>query len=297
MSEATTPANAAASRQGRERETADERAEDDEQDSGRDETARDRADHAALAGDVEAGEPGDRLTDRMAEGEHREWPEGGEAGWVGRVASSGGKRVARHGVQLGDETDHSQDREDPAGPRPRWRRRSGARVGRPWGRAGHVQTRCVASHALTLLTRASPVGGSSMRRSPVSLALMSRRLGWVVVGIMVVLAAGCSTTSLTVPHRGFSGSVEALAVRSTLGGIEVFENEACPWIKDHVLLVVSTEASVDPDGPTLVSKGARIAVGDSFETAPPVPLEGGYNCGGRHWDQAVHLPSAPSALG
>lgn len=126
---------------------------------------------------------------------------------------------------------------------------------------------------------------------------MFRRLGLAAAGIVVVSTGGCSTAGLTVPHRDFSGFAETVAVRSTLEGIEVFETEACPWIEDHVLLVLSTEASVDADGHTLVSKGDRIAVGDNFETAPPVPLKGGYNCGGRHWDKAVHLPSAPLAVG
>lgn len=102
---------------------------------------------------------------------------------------------------------------------------------------------------------------------------------------------------LAVPIKPFSGFVETVAVRSTLKGIEVFETEACPWIEDRVLLVFSTDASVDASGPVLISKDHRIAVGDDFESAPLVRLPGGFDCGGKHWTQAAQLPGAPLPVG
>jgi hypothetical protein len=90
-----------------------------------------------------------------------------------------------------------------------------------------------------------------------------------------------------------SGGVEDKAVRSTLLGIDLAQGEACPWIDDRVLLVFSNQARVDPDGPVLLAEGQRIAIGDSFETAPPIELDGGFDCGGNRWERAVQLPDVP----
>lgn len=136
--------------------------------------------------------------------------------------------------------------------------------------------------------------------------MMVRKLGrlrFPLIAMVIALLGGCSDARpasgarLAVPQKKFSGFVETVAVRSTLKGIEVFETEACPWIEDHVLLVFSKDASVDASGPVLISKDHRIAVGDDFESAPLVRLQGGFECGGKHWTQAAHLPEAPQSVG
>jgi hypothetical protein len=112
----------------------------------------------------------------------------------------------------------------------------------------------------------------------------------------VVGALGCSGGTLDVPYLRFSGYLDDKGVRSTLAGIEVTPGEARPWVEDRVLLVFSNRARVDPDGPVLVSDGQRIAIGDSFGTNPPIVLVGGFDCGGKRWERALHLPVAPTLL-
>lgn len=124
-----------------------------------------------------------------------------------------------------------------------------------------------------------------------------RKLRGVAAFAAVALIASCSASNLTVPSQGYYGDVDAVSVRSTLAGIEVVDDEACPWIGDHVLLVVSKDASVDPSGPVLLSGGTRIGVGDAFESGPLMELKDGFDCGGKHWDNAVQLPSAPLLVG
>lgn len=146
----------------------------------------------------------------------------------------------------------------------------------------------------------APAGTQSAVQSGFEAALKaaSARLAEAVAGGGEAQASSTAPASeLTVPYQPFSGGVEAAAARSTLKGIDVAGASACPWIGDHVLLVFSTDAYVDAAGPALVSKGQRIGVGDAFESAPMVTLPGGFDCGGRHWDQAVHVPSAPTATG
>lgn len=133
---------------------------------------------------------------------------------------------------------------------------------------------------------------------------MRERLRWAATVVVVTLVAGCSAarpttaaTELKVPHREFSGYVDTVAVRSTLEGIEVSGRDACPWVEDLVLLVFTTDASVDPSGRVLISYDHRIAIGDEFETAPQVKLASGYECGGKHWDHAVQLPGPPKPVG
>ena len=129
------------------------------------------------------------------------------------------------------------------------------------------------------------------------------RLRFPLIAIVIALVGGCSDARpavpdrLAVPMKPFSGFVDTVAGRSTLKGIEVFETEACPWIEDHVLLVFSTDASVDASGPALISKDLRIAVGKNFWSGPLVRLQGGFECGGKHWTQAAQLPGALRSLG
>jgi len=131
---------------------------------------------------------------------------------------------------------------------------------------------------------------------------MAGRLQFPLIAIVIALVGGCSVAHpasgahLAVPQKEFSGSFDTVAHRSTLKGIEIFETEACPWIEDHVLLVFSTDASVEALGPVLVSSDHRIAVGDDFESAPLVRLQGGFECGGKHWAQAAQLPEAPQPV-
>ena len=140
--------------------------------------------------------------------------------------------------------------------------------------------------------------------------LRTRHALWTVA--VVLMVTSCSSTGvksstmtsssgpgtrLTVPHQDFSGFVDTVALRSTLKGIDVFDTEACPWIENHVLLVFSTDASVDASGPVLISKDLRIAVGGYFASGPLVPLQGGFVCGGKHWGQAAQLPTAPKSWG
>ena len=95
------------------------------------------------------------------------------------------------------------------------------------------------------------------------------------------------------PFLDFSGVMEDVAWRTTLAGIDVHDDEACPWIDERVLLVFSTYVYVDPSGPVLVTDGREIAVGDEFETNPLIELEGSFTCAGERWPDAVQLSDAP----
>ena len=117
-----------------------------------------------------------------------------------------------------------------------------------------------------------------------------------IVLVAAIPLAGCEGGHLSVPQKPFSGYSDAVSVRSTLKGIETLDAEACPWIGDHILLVLSTDAYVDSSGPTLVSDSRQIAIGDVFETAPLVPMPEGFDCGGKRWPRAVQLPSAPRPI-
>jgi len=111
-------------------------------------------------------------------------------------------------------------------------------------------------------------------------------------------AEGPSTEgTLAVPFLSFAGDIEDVAVPSRLAGIEIGTSEACPWIEDRVLLVLSTPAHVDPSVPVLVAGEHRFAIGDSFESNPLIELDGGFTCDGEQWPKAVQLAAAPTPIG
>ncbi|MDO5503713.1 MAG: hypothetical protein Q4G67_11115 [Actinomycetia bacterium] len=98
------------------------------------------------------------------------------------------------------------------------------------------------------------------------------------------------------PFLPFEGGTELMAVSSRLAGIELGRTEACPWIEDRVLVVLSTPAHVDPADRELVVGDDRIAIGDTFETTPLIELDGGFTCNGERWPMAVQLAEAPTLI-
>jgi hypothetical protein len=116
-------------------------------------------------------------------------------------------------------------------------------------------------------------------------------IGAAVVLVLALALAGCSGEKrLPVPQTTGDVSSDAVAVVHTLGGIEIGEDEACPWTDDRVLIILSADAFVEREGPTLVSDDLRLRPGDRFEAGPAQPQDAGFDCGGQRWDQAVIIP-------
>lgn len=106
--------------------------------------------------------------------------------------------------------------------------------------------------------------------------------------VLAVTVTGCTgDRRLPIPHTTGDVSSDAVAVVHTVAGIHVGEKEACPWIDDRVLVVLSADGFVEREGPVLVSGDLRLGPGDRFEAGPAQPLDGGRDCGGQRWNQAV----------
>ncbi|VEI12870.1 Uncharacterised protein [Trueperella bialowiezensis] len=100
--------------------------------------------------------------------------------------------------------------------------------------------------------------------------------------------AGCSA-SLKAPHMAPEREWNTIAISSTIERLDVGDGEVCPIIEPDTLVIFSDKASSSDDGATLDVDGIKLKVGSTFETSDLKPLEGGYDCGGNHYDSAVHV--------
>lgn len=128
-------------------------------------------------------------------------------------------------------------------------------------------------------------------------SLPSRRLvSGGAIAVLVLSVAGCvGGQRLPVPQTTGEVSSDAVAVVHTLAGIVVGEGEACPWMDDRVLIVLAADAFVERQGPTLVSGDLRVRPGDRFESGPAQPQDGGFDCAGERWNQAVIIVGSLAA--
>lgn len=115
------------------------------------------------------------------------------------------------------------------------------------------------------------------------------RIRQFIVLAGIALIAGCANNGdLSAPTSPRHQSVDAVAVQTTLAEIRVLNGELCPIDGLGRLLIFSGTATGPDDGSRLTVNGVEITPGLTFETGDQALLEDGFDCGGQHFDKAVH---------
>lgn len=117
---------------------------------------------------------------------------------------------------------------------------------------------------------------------------ITRRRMRVIAFVAALGLTGCST-ALEAPRLDPEQEWNLAAVSSTLERIDVDEEQVCPVIEPETLIVFSEKATSSDNGATLEVSGVTLEPGSRFETSDLNELDGGYDCGGRHYDKAVHV--------
>lgn len=117
----------------------------------------------------------------------------------------------------------------------------------------------------------------------------------VLLGLEGGAIIGCSPARLPAPSEPYTAEVDDTAVTTSVDGIQTRGDSGCVWTGERSLLVFSVHASVDPTNSTLHVGKLALSEGDRFVAGTPPPITGGYDCGGIHWDSALHVPGTPSA--
>ena len=94
---------------------------------------------------------------------------------------------------------------------------------------------------------------------------------------------------LKAPYMTRETEGHAIAIPSTIQRLDVGNGQVCPIIDPETLIVFSDRASSSDNGTTLDVDNVTLKVGSTFQTSDLDPIEGGYDCGGKHYDSAVHV--------
>lgn len=110
-----------------------------------------------------------------------------------------------------------------------------------------------------------------------------------------------TSPELLAPSAAPLKAVNAVAQTYTVSDIQVGQGQVCPLDKEGRLIVFSQKVTGAEDGSKLTvpasstadSPGQRealeIKVGEQFNAYYSEPIEGGADCGGKHYDDAIHI--------
>ncbi len=116
--------------------------------------------------------------------------------------------------------------------------------------------------------------------------MRKRRL--VVLMFLTVLAGCANSGELSAPTLEPHRHVDDVAVQTTIAEIKVLDGELCPIDDRGRLLVFSGTATGPDDGSRLTVNGVDITPGMTFQTGYHDLLSDGFECGGQHFDNAIH---------
>lgn len=125
----------------------------------------------------------------------------------------------------------------------------------------------------------------------------ARATGLLAASLVVLASvslAGCGRTDTTLdaPYEKPPNSVYAMAQSYTIDRIEVGDDEVCPLDGAGNLIVFSEVAKGDRAGTMLLVGDVAVSVGEEFSGYYSRAIEGGRDCGGKHYDSALHIVQA-----
>ena len=114
------------------------------------------------------------------------------------------------------------------------------------------------------------------------------RNGGALAGILLLALAGCAgqAEDLKAPTLQRAEYVLSVAAINTLKEIRVGGDELCPINERGALLVFAGTATGPADGAYLDVNGTWIKAGDVFLTGEQSDIDGGFDCGGEHFENA-----------
>lgn len=125
---------------------------------------------------------------------------------------------------------------------------------------------------------------------------MARVSFWVKTAATAIIGGialtGCVNDGQVVPMKSADSAVQTPATDWTISRIEVAGGMVCPFTEfqgAEALLVLPPGSSGDLDTPSITVGGTTLKAGDQFNANIPVPLDGGFSCGGAHYENAVLL--------
>jgi hypothetical protein len=94
--------------------------------------------------------------------------------------------------------------------------------------------------------------------------------------------------------------ITAAAIRTSLMEVEIADGEACPVGNQEGaaegLLVLAPGSSASSNPPAIIIGGVEIHPGDAFTSPDLIPVENGFDCGGKHWDIAYQVPTGQTEI-
>ena len=105
----------------------------------------------------------------------------------------------------------------------------------------------------------------------------------------ILALAGCTSSGeLSAPTLAEHRQVNDVAIETTIAEIKVLNGELCPVDGQGRLLIFSGTATGPEDGSRLTVNGVDLTPGLTFETGDQIFLDDGFECGGEHFDNAIH---------